>query len=154
MGVLMQISIKSIIAGGSLAAVILAASACSPRRVPTVTVDELLEDRVALDGVLMKCNQDHSKSRNEPECVNARIATQRLAKRNEPAEEARRAQEFERSRERLRLAQEKQREAQEAQKPKVDVYHLPVVPVETAPPPSTSPQSGNLNPPVASRSNP
>ncbi|GAC1664909.1 MAG: hypothetical protein NVS9B2_03230 [Steroidobacteraceae bacterium] len=147
----MQTSIKSIIASGSLAAVILAACACSPRRVPTVTVDELLEDRVALDGVLMKCNQDHSKSRNEPECVNARIATQRLAKRNEPAEEARRAQEFERSRERWRLAQEKQREAQEAKNPKVDAYHLPVVPVETAPPPSAAraaPPPGGMNPSV------
>ena len=153
----MQISIKSIIASGGLAAVILAGAACSPRRIPPMSVDELLGDRVALDGVLMKCNQDHSKSRADLDCVNARIATQRLASKNEPAEEARRAADFERARERLRSAQEKQRQALEAKNSKVDAYHLPLVPVETTPPPSqtpTAPQTGNLNPPVVRRSNP
>jgi len=153
----MQNSIKSIMAGGGLAAVILAGAACSPRQIPPMSVDELLQDRVALDGVLMKCNQDHSKSRADIDCVNARIATQRLASKKEPAEEAKRAADFERARERLRSAQEKQRQALEAKNPKVDGYHLPLVPVETVPPPSdtpTAPQTGNLNPPVVRRSNP
>jgi hypothetical protein len=150
----MQISIKSIIAGVGLAAVLMAAAACSPRRIPPKSVDDLMEDRVALDGVLMKCNQDHSKMRADSDCVNARIAAQRLASRKEPAEEAKRAADFERARERLRAAQEKQRQAQEAKNPKVDAYHLPLVPVEQTPPPSetaAAPQTSNLIPPAAGR---
>ena len=58
------------------------------------------------------------------------IAVERLAKDVDPAEEARRAAEFERSREKLRLAQEKMRHDQEV-KTKVDAYNLPLVPVES-----------------------
>jgi hypothetical protein len=157
MGRFMQISIKSIIAAGGLAALILAAAACSPRPIAPMTVDQLLEDRVTLDGVLMKCNQSASKSRTETECLNARIATQRIASKKEPAEEAKRAEEFERTRERLRLAQERQRQAQKAKNPKVDAYHLPLVPVETPPPPSAAPPApppGTMNPPLVRQSNP
>ena len=98
-----------------------------------MTVTDLMEDRVTLDGVLLKCNQDPSKSRYNSDCMNARIAVERLAKDVDPAEEARRNDEFERSRDRLRLAQEKVRQAQEA-KTKVDAYHLPLVPVDSAAP--------------------
>lgn len=108
-----------------------------------------------LDGVLMKCNQNQSKARGDTECINARIAIERLATQNEPAQEAKRAEEFERSREQLRLAQEKQRREEEAKKPKMDAYHLPLVPVESpppAPPHETAP--AGLNPPVISQSNP
>ncbi len=92
-----------------------------------------MEDRVTLDGVLLKCNEQPSKVRNESDCMNARIAVERLAKDVDPAEEARRNAEFERSREKLRLANEKVRQVQEAAT-KVDAYTLPVVPVD----PSTS----------------
>ena len=108
-----------------------------------------------LDGVLMKCNQNPSKARTDSDCVNARIAIERLASQNEPAEAAKRAEEFERSREQRRLAQEKQRQEEEAKKPKMDAYHLPLVPVEPPPPASPSHEApANLNPPVASQSNP
>ena len=100
-----------------------------------MSVTDLMEDRVTLDGVLMKCNQNPSKARTDSDCLNARIAIERLASQNEPAEEAKRTEEFERSREQLRLAQEKQRQEQEANKTKVDAYHLPLVPVEPPPPP-------------------
>jgi hypothetical protein len=116
-----------------------------------MTVTDLMEDRVTLDGVLMKCNQNASKAHTDENCQNARIAIDRLASRNEPAEEAKRAAEFERSREQLRLAQERQRREEEAKKPKVDAYHLPLVPVEPSPPP---PSPVNDNPPVARESNP
>ena len=147
----MPISIKSIIACGCLSAVILAMAACSPRRIPPMSVTDLMEDRVTLDGVLMKCNRDHSKARTDSECLNARIAIERLASRSEPAREAKRIEEFEHNRERLRLAQEKQRQEQEA-KTKVDVYQLPLVPAEPAATPA--PSSNDTNPPVARRSNP
>jgi hypothetical protein len=152
----MHTSIKSFIACGVLAAAILATAACSPRRIPSTTVTDLMEDRVMLDGVLMKCNQNPSKTRTDSDCVNARIAIERLASQNEPAEEAKRAEEFEHSREQLRLAQEKQRQEEEAKKPKMDAYHLPLMPVEpppAAPAPAHETAPANLNPPVASQSN-
>lgn len=149
MGSYMPISIKSIIACGCLGAVMLATAACSPKRIPPMSVTDLMEDRVTLDGVLMKCNRNPSKARNDSDCLNARIAIERLASKNQPAEEAKRAEEFERSREKLRLAQEKQRQEQES-KTKVDVYHLPLVPVEATP----VPQPNDTNPPIARQSNP
>lgn len=154
MGSYMPISIKSIIACGCLGAVISATAACSPKRIPPMSVTDLMEDRVMLDGVLMKCNRNPSKARTDSDCLNARIAIARLASKNEPAEEAKRAEEFERSREKLRLAQEKQRQEQEAKeaKTKVDAYHLPLVPIESAPTPA--PQSNDTNPPIARQSNP
>ena len=112
-----------------------------------MTVSDLMEDRVALDGVLMKCNRDPAKARTDSDCLNARIAIDHLLSKDDPAVEAKRAEEFERNRERLRVSQEKQRREQEAKKPTVDVYQLPVVPVE--PPPSKDPQSptvGQVNP--------
>ncbi len=114
-----------------------------------MSVTDLMEDRVALDGVLMKCNRNQSKARTDSDCLNARIAIERLASRNRPAEEAKRAEEFEHSREKLRLAQEKQRQEQES-KTTVDVYHLPLVPVEATP----APQPNDTNPPIARQSNP
>jgi hypothetical protein len=147
----MPISIKSIIACGCLGAVILATAACSPKRIPPMSVTDLMEDRVTLDGVLMKCNRNSSKARTDSDCLNARIAIERLASKNEPAEEARRRAEFEHSREKLRLAQDKQRQEQEA-KTKVDAYHLPLVPMEPTPPPAPPP--GDTNPPIARESNP
>ncbi|HLZ96317.1 MAG TPA: hypothetical protein VKP66_00130 [Steroidobacteraceae bacterium] len=95
-----------------------------------MSVAELMEDRVTLDGVLLKCNEHPDKVRNEIDCLNARVAVERLAKDVDPAEEGRRAAEFERSREKLRLAQEKARQDQEAKK-KVDPYDLPLVPEPT-----------------------
>ena len=145
----MPISIKSIIACGCLGAAILGTAACSPKRIPPMSVTDLMEDRVTLDGVLMKCNQNPSKARTDSDCLNARIAIERLASRNQPAEEAKRAEEFEHSREKLRSAQEKQRQEQES-KTTVDVYHLPLVPVEATP----APQPNDTNPPIARQSNP
>jgi hypothetical protein len=144
-------SIKSIVACGCLGAVILAMAACSPRRIPPMTVTDLMEDRVTLDGVLMKCNQNQSRARTDSDCLNARIAIERLASRTESAKEAKRTEEFEHTRERLR-AQEKQRHEQES-KSKVDVYDLPLVPVEPTPPPAPPPNETNP-PPVAREPNP
>jgi hypothetical protein len=116
-----------------------------------MTVNDLMEDRVILDGMLMKCNQNPSKARTDVECVNARIAIDRLASRSDPAQEAKRMEEFEHSRDQLRLAQEKQRKEREA-KSKVDVYSLPLVPVEPAPPQTRAPT--DANPSIARESNP
>jgi hypothetical protein len=108
----------------------LGGAGCAPKRIPPMTVQDLMEDRVTLDGVLLKCNE-HPNKRNDADCLNARIAIERLAKDVDPAEESRRNAEFERSREKLRIAQEKVRQDHEA-KTKVDAYNLPLVPVESA----------------------
>jgi uncharacterized protein YaiL (DUF2058 family) len=129
----------------------LATAACSPRRIPPMTVTELMEDRVTLDGVLMKCNENPSKARADSDCLNARVAIERLASQREPVDQAKLAEEFERSREQLRSSQEKVRQEHEA-KTKVDVYKMPVVPVEAAPAPA--PPRNDASPPVAREPNP
>jgi hypothetical protein len=139
----MPISIKSILVCGCIAAAALSAAACSPRRIPPVTVADLMEDRVALDGVLMKCNRNPGKARTDSDCLNARIAIERLAARVDPAAEAKRIEEFERSRDQLRATEEKKKQDQ-ASKTKVDAYHLPVIPVEPTPTPK-DPQSPTVS---------
>jgi hypothetical protein len=110
-----------------------------------MTIADLMEDRVTLDGVLMKCNENPAKARNDSDCLNARIAIERLAQDVDPAEEAKRNAEFEKSREKLRVAQEKARQEQEA-KTKVDAYDLPLVPVDSAP---ATPPPGGASPGLA-----
>jgi len=141
-------SMKSMIACGYIAAVILMTAACSPRRIPPVTVSDLMEDRVALDGVLMKCNREPTKARQDSDCMNARIAVERLAARIDPEAEAKKLEDFEKSREQLRAAQDKKRQDEESKIKKVDAYHLPVIPVEPTPAPK-DPQS-----PTVSQTNP
>jgi hypothetical protein len=131
-----------------IAAAAVLTAACEPRRIPPMTVSDLMEDRVLLDGVLMKCNRDPGNARSNSDCVNARIAIERLAAQVDPAEEAKRAENFEKTREQLRMLQDKQRQEQEAKNPKVDAYHLPVIPVEPAAP-LKDPQS-----PTVSQTNP
>ena len=128
----MRHSIKHILAAGGLCAAILAVLGCAPRRIPPVTVEELMEDRVTLDGILLKCDQEPTKVRNPSDCENARIANERLStQRVDPEVEKRRQADFEKAREQLRLTQDKLRQEQEA-KTKVDAYTLPVVPVDPA----------------------
>ncbi|HEY0803055.1 MAG TPA: hypothetical protein VGD54_19625, partial [Steroidobacteraceae bacterium] len=146
LGNYMTISLKSMISFGCLIAVVLGAAACSPRRIPPMAVADLMEDRVLLDGVLMKCNRDPATARSSSDCLNARIAIERLAARVDPAQEAKRAEEFERSRDQLRASAEKKRQEQQS-KSKVDAYHLPVIQEQPVPPvPATKdPQSPTVS---------
>jgi len=131
-------SIKSVLCA-CLWGLLVVTAACTPRRAPPMTVAELMDDRVTLDGLLIKCDQDQVKARADTDCLNARVATERLASRSEAAEEAKRTEEFERSREKLRMAEDRQRQEQES-KTKVDAYHLPVVPVDAPPGSAPLPQ--------------
>ena len=90
-----------------------------------------MEDRVVLDGVLIKCNRNPSKINSDMDCLNARIAIERLAKVNELGEQKKHAEEFERIREQLRVSQDLKRQRREAAQ-KVDPYNLPVIPVDGA----------------------
>ena len=129
----MPFTLKQFAAYAAVVAAILGSAGCAPKRAPPMTVEDLMEDRVTLDGVLLKCNENPAKVHNQSDCLNARIAVERLAKDVDPAVEARRNAEFERSRDKLRLAQEKVRQDQES-KTKVDAYNLPVIPVESGMP--------------------
>jgi hypothetical protein len=121
-------SLKSGLLGGAL----LAVAACAPVHSPQPSVSDLLEDRVLLDGIILKCNSDLQMSRNDPQCSTARIAIARLAAASEAdGTEARQAG-FERRREQLRQEQDKQRLAQESAQ-KLDAYSMPVVPVDPGP---------------------
>jgi hypothetical protein len=132
-----------------IAAGIILGGGCTPVHVPSPTVSDLMEDRVALDGALMKCNDRSTIAGNEALCSNARIAVERLAKKNEAAEIAMRAEAFERSREQLRQTIDKQRAQQDAAKPKFDAYNLPLVPVEPAqPPPPAARDAAAESPPA------
>jgi hypothetical protein len=108
-------------------------AACNHAHTPPASVDDLMEDRVALDGLLMKCNANQQMSLKDPDCAAARTASGRLAVQNERVDVDKRQAEFERSRDALRQAQERLRAA-EASASKVDAYHLPVLPVEPATP--------------------
>jgi hypothetical protein len=136
----MSISIQSMLVRTCCCVLALAGAACSSKRDAPMTVADLMDDRVTLDGVLMKCNQDPAAG-NDASCINARVAGERLAGQNEAAKQAKRAEEFERNREKLRVAEEQRRADEEARK--VDAYHLPVVPVE---PPPAAMASDNSTP--------
>jgi hypothetical protein len=107
------------------------AASCGPARVPPPSVADLMEDRVALDGILLKCNRNGEVARVDEECARARAAIERLAHADDTAGAARRAAEFEKNREILRISQERRREQQESAA-RVDPYTLPVMPVEPA----------------------
>ncbi|MFI4889755.1 MAG: hypothetical protein ACHQIL_04410 [Steroidobacterales bacterium] len=108
---------------------LLVLAACKPARQAPPSVEELMEDRVELDGIMMKCNDPSTRDKAGASCEVARIAVERLAKQTEAAEAARRQQEFERNREKLRLT-DAQRAAQQSAQKTVDPYTMPVVPVE------------------------
>ena len=149
----MVTSIKLKVALGCLFALVLGLAACTPRHAPAMTVADLMEDRVTLDGVLMKCNQNPSKARADTDCLNARIAIERLASQSASAEEAKRTAEFERSRDQLRSTQDKLRQEEEEAKAKVDAYHLPLVPVDP-PPPASTPAPDDAKSSALGRTNP
>lgn len=134
---------------GALCAVLAAFTACSPERVPPPTVDDLMHDRVTLDGILMKCGANPNSV--GPNCANARIAIARLAAQRDAAEAGKREAEFEQRRAALRQAEERQRQQQEAEH-KVDAYTLPLEPTEpaSAAPPQRAPatQKTGTQPPM------
>ncbi|MGA9025349.1 MAG: hypothetical protein WB440_04770 [Steroidobacteraceae bacterium] len=100
-------------------------------------MNDLMEDRVTRDGILLKCNRKPAMADTDGDCLNARVAVERIAAEKERAEAAKRDAEFEHRREQLRLAEDARRQAEEAAK-KVDPYSLPVVPVD--PPAATNSQ--------------
>lgn len=61
-----------------------ALAACSPKPVPR-SYSEYLEDPVAREATLLRCNQDRAAARYDLECSNARRAAERIAAQAEAA---------------------------------------------------------------------
>lgn len=110
-------------------ALMMCAEGCKPPRPPEPSVNELLDDRVTLDGIVIKCNNDRQFARSSGACASARIAVERIAAQKERAEAAKRQAEFELHRDRLRESQDRLRQQQELYS-HIDAYHLPLVPVD------------------------
>ena len=113
--------------------------ACRQQRDVPPTVEDLMQDRVALDGILLKCNDQARGDKPGADCEIARVAAERLAAERDSAEVAKRQQDFERNREKLRQSDE-QRKAAQAEQKKFDPYTMPVLPVEPAPASKANPQ--------------
>ena len=114
--------------------------ACRQSRDAPPTVEDLMQDRVALDGIMMKCNNQAHRDKVGADCNIARVAAERLVAEKESTELAKRQQDFELNREKLRQSDEQRKAAHAVQK-KFDPYTMPVVPVEPAPPEATKASS-------------
>jgi hypothetical protein len=112
---------------GICCAAVLGLAACDPAPVPIASVEELMDDPVTLDGILMKCNKDKAAQKSNVECMNGRIAVDRIAAQRERLEAEKRIADFERNRERVRLQQEAQQRMIEESK-RIDPYKMPLVP--------------------------
>ncbi len=93
---------RAFLAGG----LTLALGACTPDPPPR-TVSEFLDDPIGLDATLTRCNAERLRTRDDPECKNAREAAKRIS----AAEEQERMQRLEaESQRKLEEARRRQRE--------------------------------------------
>lgn len=125
---------------GALAAALLVAGCDAPEpRARTVT--ELMQDPVVLQGLVSRCAEDRRLA-GDPECANARTATERLATLQDAERGAARQAEFERQRELRRQREERERRAAEEKPARFDPYSSPVAidpPAGSATAPPASP---------------
>ena len=91
---------------------LLALAACD--RPEPRTVQEFMADEIALTGTLVRCQDMGSESMRDPECQNARRASERLAALEEERDRKAREEEFQRKRAALRERQERERAARDA----------------------------------------
>ncbi len=90
----------------------LALAACD--RPEPRTVQEFMADEIALTGTLVRCQDMGSEAIQDPECQNARRASERLAALDEERQRQAREEEFQRKRAALRERQDRERAAREA----------------------------------------
>jgi hypothetical protein len=116
-------------------------AACS-EDVPPRTVTEFMDDQLLLEAVLLRCTQNRTESRYDPECVNAREAVKLLEAKQEADRRAELEAQSERKREALRRTQqaaaEARRRAAEMEKRRAELeyqaqFGLPPPPDGSAP---------------------
>lgn len=78
---------------------------------PPPTVNEFLADSVLLEATMVRCSANRSSTKYEPECVNAREASNRIGRAEEQERRARLEEQSERKRRALRRTQEAAAEA-------------------------------------------
>jgi len=104
------------------------------------TVNDLAQDPAVLQGLAARCAANKHAAANDPECINARIATERLGKADDAKHDPDKDAEFERLREQRRQREDaKQRAATQAE-PKFDPYSSPVSIEPPLNPPTTVPK--------------
>ena len=64
-------------------------AACSEEP-PARTIDYYMANELALESTLVRCNADRMRTRDDPDCINARKAVDRMAKMEEEAVRERR----------------------------------------------------------------
>ena len=101
--------------------------ACS-EEVPPPSVDAFMNDAVLLDATMVRCSENRSQTKYEPECVNAREAINRLARAAEAERRAALEAQSERKRRALRRTQEAasaaRRRAEEAARAREEAAYL------------------------------
>ena len=101
-------------------------AACgSPKPAPH-SVAELADDPVLLQGIAVRCAADKHAAASDADCVNARLAVERLAAAEEAKHVGERGAEFERQREQRRVAEDQKRRATEGAQPGFDPYSSPI----------------------------
>jgi hypothetical protein len=87
-----------------------ALGACSEEQPPR-SVNQFMENPNLLEATVVRCSQNRSETRYDPECVNAREAVSRMAAREEQAGRAALEEQSDRKRAALRRTQEAAAEA-------------------------------------------
>lgn len=121
---------------------VVALAACG-EETPPHTVAEFMEDPILLEATVVRCGEDRSASRYDPECINARDAVDRIAAAREQARRDELEAESERKRQALRRAREaaaqaRQRAEEEARRREEAAYYgefEPLPPEEGTTPP-------------------
>ena len=108
-----------------IGAAALGLAACSERHERVRSVEELLDEPAILDGVVVRCNAHMDHAKRDRECINAWAAVERRGQKDDAQQAPKREEQFERSREKVRLAIE-QRDAAKREVP-YDPYRAPVV---------------------------
>jgi len=104
--------------------------ACAPEEPPPRSVKEFVESPILLEAAMVRCAQDRSRTKYDPECVNARDAANRLAVAEEEKRREDLESQFERKRKQLRrtqdAAQEARRRVAEEQRRRAEAEYLGV----------------------------
>ena len=114
----------------------LALAGCSEPKLKARTVDELAMDPPVLQGIESRCEANKRRAVADPECLNARLATERLARAEDGKHDGDHDREFERQRELRRAHDDAQRRAAAQKEPVFDPYSSPI----SAEPSSTEPK--------------
>lgn len=104
--------------------------ACAREEPPPRSVKEFVESPILLEAAMVRCGQDRSRTKYDPECVNARDAANRLAVADEEKRREDLESQFERKRKQLRrtqdAAEEARRRVAEEQRRRAEAEYLGV----------------------------